>query len=159
MQRAVACRGDGVLFLCACRHGRRSTHGNDYSIQVTSTNVRRAVAQLHTGHCGIMVPMGYLVETSLERDFAGGSGFENSWGVVQGLLHPAVDEGVNIKSLLQNVEVEVARGSSFALGSREISSIKTVVPKPGNSVDFPFYGSYILRGLRCRMIVCRHLQL
>ena len=30
-----------------------------------------------------MVPMGYLMEISLERNFAGESGFENSWVVVQ----------------------------------------------------------------------------
>ena len=46
-------------------------------------NVRRAVAQLHSGHPGIMLPMGYFVESSLERNIAGESGFENSWVVVQ----------------------------------------------------------------------------
>ena len=51
------------------------------------------------------------------------------------------DEGVIIKSLRQTIgEVEVAGGSSLALGSsREISSIKTAVPNLGSSVDFPLW--------------------
>ena len=49
--------------------------------------------------------------------------------------------GVNTDSLLQTVgdEVEIAGGSSLAVGSREISSIKSAVPKLGSSVEFPLW--------------------
>ena len=46
-------------------------------------------------------------------------------------------EGVSISSRLQTIsEVEVARGSTLALRSRGISSIKTAVSKLGDNVDF-----------------------
>lgn len=46
-------------------------------------------------------------------------------GVINDNLLPAVSK------------VEVARGSSLAKGFREISSIKTAIPKLGSGVDFP----------------------
>ena len=47
--------------------------------------------------------------------------------------------GVNTDSLLQNVgdEVEIAGGSSLAVGSPEMIFIKTAVPKLGSSVELP----------------------
>ena len=49
--------------------------------------------------------------------------------------------GVNTDSLLQTVgdEVEIAGGSSLAVGSREISSIEYAVPKFGSSVEFSLW--------------------
>ena len=49
--------------------------------------------------------------------------------------------GVNSDSLLQTVgdEDEIAGGSSLAVGSREIRSIKSAVPKFGSSVEFPLW--------------------
>ena len=50
--------------------------------------------------------------------------------------------GVNSDSLLQTVgdEVEIAGGSSLAVGSRETSSIKSAVSKfNGSGVDFPLW--------------------
>ena len=41
-----------------------------FNIKVMSTNVRRAFAQLYSGYSGIMVPMGYLAESALERNIA-----------------------------------------------------------------------------------------
>ena len=48
--------------------------------------------------------------------------------------------GVNPDSLPQAVgEVGIVGGSTFALSPREISSIKTAVPKLGSSADFPLW--------------------
>ena len=68
--------------------------------------------------------------------------------------------GVNTDSLLQNVgdEVEIAGGSSLAVGSREISSIKSAVPKFGSSVEIPLWKRRF-EGFALAMTACRPSRL
>ena len=81
----------------------------------------------------------------LQEASAGGNqpptGFEGVGTSGQAGFATSSRVGVNIDSLLQTVgdDVEIARGSSLAVGFREISSIKTAVLKLGSSVEFPLW--------------------
>ena len=69
------------------------------------------------------------------------SGFEGVGTSGQAGFATSSTVGVTTNSLLQTVgdEVEIGGGSSLAVGSREISSIKTAVPKFGSSVEFSLW--------------------
>ena len=69
------------------------------------------------------------------------TGFEGVGTSGQAWFATTCRVGVTTNILLQTVgdEVEIAGGSSLAMGSRETSSIKSAVPKFNGSVEFPVW--------------------
>ena len=81
----------------------------------------------------------------LQEASAGGdqppTGFEGVGTSGQAWFATTCRVGVTTNILLQTVgdEVEIAGGSSLAMGSRETSSIKSAAPKFNGSVEFPVW--------------------